>query len=139
MKSKQLFILFVAIGGSALWGCSNHSHATAEESLVLNDGKKWVVDDAMLTHIRNMEQDIAAFSGNQVADYHALAGSLQDNLNALTAGCTMTGLAHDELHKWLLPHMELVKNLSKADSPKNAEKYLGDIKRSMETFNQYFF
>ena len=42
--------------------------------------------------------------------------------------------AHDELHKWLVPYMELVDNLEKEAS----EAQFKAIQNSYTTFNQYF-
>lgn len=46
----------------------------------------------------------------------------------------MKGQAHDELHKWLLPYIELVDDFSKDKSNENLAK----IQESFTTFNQYF-
>lgn len=46
----------------------------------------------------------------------------------------MKGEAHDELHKWLLPYIELVDHFSKDKSNENLAK----IQESFTTFNQYF-
>jgi hypothetical protein len=46
----------------------------------------------------------------------------------------MKGKAHDELHKWLVPYIELVDAFSK---DKSANQYT-EMKHSFLTFNQYF-
>lgn len=106
------------------------------DELTLNQGNKWKVDDHMLVHIRNMEQDIQAFS--QQDNYPELAQKLQDNLNLLTSDCTMEGGAHDALHKWLLPYMETAEayNDTMEDNEKTA--WLEALRLSFVTFNRYF-
>lgn len=88
-------------------------HHDENEAIVLNKGEKWKVDDNMMEHIRNMEKDVIAFAGNSDKNYTKLATQLKTNLDLLTSNCTMKGQAHDELHKWLVPYIELVDNLEK--------------------------
>ena len=58
----------------------------------------------------------------------------KENLDLLTSNCTMKGQAHDELHKWLLPYLDLVTDFSK---DKSAEQF-AEIQNAFTTFNQYF-
>lgn len=109
-------------------------HHDENEAIVLNNGEKWKVDDNMMTHIRNMEKDVMAFADNSEKNYTDLASKLKTNLDLLTSNCTMKGQAHDELHKWLVPYMELVDNLEKESS----EAQFKAVQESFVTFNQYF-
>lgn len=109
-------------------------HHDEHEAIVLNNGEKWKVDDNMMTHIRNMEKDVIAFADNSDNNYTELASKLKTNLDLLTSNCTMKGQAHDELHKWLVPYMELVEDLEKEQS----EAQFKAIQDSFQTFNQYF-
>ena len=86
-------------------------HHDEHEAIVLNNGEKWKVDDNMMEHIRNMEKDVTAFAGNSDKNYAQLVTNLKTNLDLLTSNCTMKGQAHDELHKWLVPYIELVDKL----------------------------
>jgi hypothetical protein len=108
----------------------HHDH----EAIVLNNGEKWKVDDNMMTHIRNMEKDVIAFADNSDKNYKELTSKLKTNLDLLTSNCTMKGQAHDELHKWLVPYIELVDALEKDQS----EAQFKAIQDSFQTFNQYF-
>lgn len=44
----------------------------------------------------------------------------------------------DELHKWLLPYIDLVKKLSEAKDETEASEQFKNIQTSFTTFNQYF-
>lgn len=110
-----------------------HQHASTE-TIELNNGAKWKVDATLMLHIRNMEKDIADFEKNSTNDYALLATKLKQNVGLLTSNCTMEGQAHDELHKWLVPYIELVEEFSKE---KSAEKFT-EIQHSFITLNQYF-
>lgn len=115
-----------------------HHHEADTDSIILNKGEKWKVDEKMMTYIRSMESDVAGFSKAKPEDYKALAEKLKKNIDLLTSNCTMEGEAHDELHKWLLPFIELVDEFSKAANGNEAEEKFRHIKHSFETFNMYF-
>ena len=110
-----------------------HQHSE-NEAIQLNDGEKWKVDDNMMRHIRNMEKDVIKFDKENGANYSLLAEKLKANIELLTSNCTMKGKAHDELHKWLVPFIELVDAFSKDKSANQ----LTEMKNSFLTFNQYF-
>lgn len=115
-----------------------HQHNDENETIELNNGGKWKVDANMITHIRNMENDIISFDKAEQRDYKSLSEKLQSNIDLLTSNCTMKGKAHDELHKWLLPYIDLVKELSEAKDETEAEKQFQNIQTSFTTFNKYF-
>lgn len=89
-------------------------------SIELIKGEKWSVVDHMLAHIRNMEKDVSTFSKSNSKEYEALASRLGNHIELLTSNCTMTGQAHDELHKWLLPFIDLVDEFSIAENQEMA-------------------
>ncbi len=115
-----------------------HHHDEESEVIELNNGEKWVVDTNMITHIRNMENDVIAFAKAEQKIHKSLAEKLQANIDLLTSNCTMEGKAHDELHKWLLPYIDMVKELSEAEDETEASKQFENIQTSFKTFNQYF-
>ncbi|MBW7913450.1 MAG: hypothetical protein H3C54_07080 [Taibaiella sp.] len=115
-----------------------HEHSHEQEGIELNNGQKWKVDENMMVYLVQMEKDITGFSGTTMAEYKQLASGLEQNIELLTSNCTMEGQAHDELHKWLLPFMELSEQFSASATEPDAEKYYGQIKTSMEDFHRYF-
>ena len=152
MKKKIILIPAIAL---FLFSCDNasneksedlseiethdeHHHDDESEAIELNNGEKWEVDVDMLAHIRNMENDVVSFAEIKQKDYKSLSEKLQSNIDLLTSNCTMKGKAHDELHKWLLPYIDLVKELSEAKNETEATKQFENIQISFTTFNQYF-
>ena len=115
-----------------------HQHSDDVQTIELNNGEKWKVEGNMITHIRNMEIDINSFANVEQKDFKSLAEKLQSNIDLLTSNCTMEGKAHDELHKWLLPYIDIVKELSEAKDETEASKQFKNIQTSFTTFNQYF-
>jgi len=115
-----------------------HHHDDESEAIELNKGEKWKVDANMITHIRTMENDVISFTKVEQKDYKSLSEKLKTNIDLLTSNCTMKGKAHDELHKWLLPYIDFVKELSEAKDETEAEKQFQNIQTSFTTFNQHF-
>ncbi|MBP6757174.1 MAG: hypothetical protein KA210_13610 [Bacteroidia bacterium] len=121
---------------------SNETHQHNEgDPIELNNGSKWKVVPEMMAHIRNMELDINRFveaKHTELKDFRQLGASLQKNIDLLTSNCTMDGKAHDELHKWLLPYIEMVDKLNKSKNNDEALHTFEEIKASNKLFNIYF-
>jgi len=115
---------------------SNSLKNTYNIELVNNE--KWDVNKEMMVHIKNMESDIEATSGQSNPNYKELGSKLDENIGLLTSNCTMEGKAHDELHKWLLPFIDLVKDLNAADSKEVQKQSFEAVQESMNEFNTYF-
>lgn len=110
-------------------------------TIELNNGAKWKVVDEMMVYIKNMESEVKRFSETNQMDiknFHQLGESLQKNLNLLTSNCTMQGKAHDELHKWLLPYIDLVDELNKSKNTEEAQHIFNEIETSFKIVNTYF-
>ena len=116
---------------------AQHEHSS-EETLELDNGKKWVVVDEMMGHVQSMVTDLEQFENQEDKDYSDLASKLGDNIDLLTSSCTMTGKAHDQLHIWLLPYIDLVDELSSAEDDTAAKATYKEIQTSFETFNMFF-
>jgi hypothetical protein len=109
--------------------------------LELNNGERWVVSPPMLVPIQRMQQRIARAVEPRAAatvDHAVLADSLFVDLDALVAGCTMEGKAHEELHDWLMPHMQLVQDLEKTTDTAQARTILQQLAASSAEFDRYF-
>ncbi len=50
----------------------------------------------------------------------------------------MQGQGHDELHKWLLPFLDYVKEYNKADNTTEATRIYTAMKSSYDAVNTYF-
>ena len=74
----------------------------------------------------------------ELNDFNKLGASLQKNIDLLTSNCTMEGKAHDELHKWLLPYIDMVDKLNKSKNNDEALHTFQEIGASYKTFNIYF-
>ncbi len=114
------------------------NHHNESVSLELNNGEKWKIIESMMVYIRKMESDVAAFDKSAQKDHPALVEKLKANIVLLTSSCTMEGKAHDVLHEWLVPYIDLVNLLSEAKNKKEADLIFAKIQKSFKEFNLYF-
>jgi hypothetical protein len=134
-----------------VWSCTNqtnteekrdHSDAgsttIAPGGLKLNSGEKWLVNEEMRPFIEEAERILNEFVDNKLTDYKTLASKLSEQNSGLIKSCTMKGESHDELHKWLLPHMDLIKSLDQEKDTDRAGTIVHDLRLSFDTYHQYF-
>jgi hypothetical protein len=107
-------------------------------SLVLNQGEKWKVNTEMLPHILRMEDRLQAFEQSKEKDFKDFGKKSQQDLDLLIASCTMKGESHEQLHKWLIPHLQLVKDLAVVENSVDGSKLCKEMEHSFNTLNQYF-
>jgi len=117
--------------------CSNshEDHTQEAVSIELNNGQKWKVNTEMTPYILEAEQVLMQFNSN---DYKKLAEQLEAKNKGLIKSCTMDGKSHDELHKWLHPHIQLIKALDDPESKEEADKVVDELKSSFQTYHKYF-
>lgn len=116
-------------------------HHNEGASIELNNGHKWKVEVEMMKYITNMQSDVKLFSeanNKNLNDYAILGAGLQKNVDLLTSNCTMKGKAHDELHKWLLPYIDMVDKFNKSKNESDNQAIFKEIENSFVLFNQYF-
>lgn len=116
-----------------------HDHESSD-ALMLDHGKKWMVDEPTRMHVANMEKAVfdPASENANMEFYQTLAGFLKENIGKLTSDCSMTGQSHDELHKWLYPYIERTKAFSEAKNPEEASSSLMKVKESFTEFHEFF-
>jgi hypothetical protein len=150
IRSKLILLSLCSI---ALWGCKNSTTASVEETttenvaheheehtdaIELDNGKKWKVNADMLPFILNGKEIVEKYFADGSTDYSKLGSELQHQNDELTSNCTMSGKSHDELHKWLHPHLELVEKLNESKNAEEAKKIILEIKESYANFGNYF-
>jgi len=108
------------------------------ETIKLNNGEKWKVVNEMISYVHLMDKSVAEFQTLEDKNYAVLAKNLQTNVDSLISNCTMTGEGHIELHKWLIPYIQLLDDLSNAPNNSEAEETNESIQTSLDTFKMYF-
>jgi hypothetical protein len=136
-------IALVVLTATSCKNNANHNQthtdaAIAQPTIELNDGAKWAVNAEMKPFILESESILNTYIASGSTDYKTLAKELADKNSGLIKSCTMDGKSHDELHKWLHPHMALIESLQDADNADAADKIINDLKSSFELYNQHF-
>lgn len=120
-------------------------HDAAEKSnehdesvkLELNNGAKWAMNAEMKPFINEMESQVKAYDPVN-GDFKMLGKNLSETNENLIKSCTIKGTTHDVLHAWLMPHMELIDDLKKAENKEAGNKIVEELKESMEKYHEYF-
>lgn len=155
-------ILILVMGASVLWSCNqrtqtdsatsrdaaeahaghdhdhDHHYNESDAPLELNDGNKWKVNEEMKPFLNKSEEILASYKEGNQQDHQALGKQLQEQNTLLIQNCTMTGKSHDELHKWLHPHMALLAELSTTDDKDEAQRLIKEIDESFATYHAHF-
>lgn len=148
---KQIFT--IAISSILLLSCKNSAQLTTEENTVqseqtqneqvsdkiqLNNNEKWKVNHEMKPYVLQGEELVNSYLQSNNTDYVTLAKQLKDLNNKLIKSCTMEGASHDELHKWLHPHLEMVGGLDTITDAEKAKETTKNIANSYQMYHQYF-
>ncbi len=114
---------------------SGISTTTATES-----GKpaKWAMPEPMMQHMRNLEQDVRALESSDEKDHAALAAKIGGHTKQLISSCTMDGKAHDALHDWLMPFLQLNKEYAAAPDAATQSAKFKEIQDSLAAFHGRF-
>ncbi len=116
----------------------NEHNISEVGTIELDNGAKWKVNEEMKPHIVKGEEILKAYINNKNNNYKLLANEIYDANLQLINSCTMDGKSHEELHKWLHPHLEIVENLKKCKDNIEADKFVKDLEISYKTYHQYF-
>lgn len=149
--------ILLAMGVMLLWSCNNSAKTTSSEeaeahtetsakpnhhenseAVELNNGEKWQVNEEMKPFVIRGGELVNDYMQGGKSDYKALAEQLKDQNNQLVKSCTMNGKSHDELHKWLHPHLELVKTLETETNAAKANETVLELQKSYQRYHQYF-
>lgn len=128
-------ILFIFIAVLFVLGCNTHAK---QENIALNNGEKWKVNEEMKPFLEESNEILNNYIANNNENYTELAENLKNENFKLIKSCTMKGESHEELHKWLHPHMELIEKLAKAENQKEANKIIKQLKDSFAVYHNYF-
>lgn len=111
---------------------------TNTDEISLNNNEKWAVNEEMKPFILEAEIILNEYLETKAIDYQTLASQLKEKNKGLIQNCSMKGASHDELHKWLHPHMDLIDLLAKSESNQDAQLIVQQLEKSFDTFHLYF-
>lgn len=144
-------IIVVAVASLLLFSCNKkvekdvlkadevtHQDSLEITTLHLDNGEKWLVNNEMKPFVQQGENLVNSAIKNNDKDFAKLAKDIEDQNNQLIKSCTMDGASHDELHKWLHPHIELTKKLSKAENDDEAQITVAALQKSYQDYHNFF-
>ncbi|MEZ4888721.1 MAG: hypothetical protein R3E32_28605 [Chitinophagales bacterium] len=134
----KIYIISIAVLIALLatsCGNSHKSHNQEAVQIELNNGQKWNVNSEMTPYILDAEQILMNYNGSNPK---GLAEQLNAKNKGLIKSCTMNGKSHEELHKWLHPHMQLIENLDDAENTEEADIIIDELKTSFQNYHKYF-
>jgi hypothetical protein len=110
----------------------------AGPDLQTDAGRRWKVVPPMMVHLRAAEAALDSDPATTLQGHRRIAERLDSSLKALVANCTMTGPAHDELHKWLVPFLGSAKGYQEETDLTELARRRAELKREFRVFHNYF-
>ncbi|MEJ6736735.1 MAG: heme-binding domain-containing protein [Flavobacteriales bacterium] len=112
-----------------------------KHKLTLNNGDKWVSDDATNNAIAKMiELANEKIEEGNITLYQEMGKNLSAEMQGLFKVCTMKGAAHDQLHNFILPLVKMYRNLKEEENNEEASIQQKEIKAyltSYDTFGEF--
>lgn len=115
-----------------------HQHEESSDALELDNGNRWKVNEEMKVFVQGGENLVQAYLADGGSDHAALARQVKEQNDQLIKSCTMQGKSHDELHKWLHPHIAMVKELANETDAAKASERVSELQHSYALYHQYF-
>lgn len=119
-------------------GHDSHVSAAAPANLSLNNGERWEMDDHTRAMSQKMQKTFFSADHSTLEGLNTAGTALEQQLQELIAGCTMTGKAHDQLHVFLNEHVPTINALAKADEYASARENAIRLKGQLETYQKHF-
>lgn len=115
-----------------------HHDESTTHGIELNNGAKWAVNEEMKPFVNKGEALVASFSQHNGTEFTKLAKEVGIQNEQLIKSCTMKGKSHDELHKWLAPHLALVKELENVADSVKAKHIVAQLEKSYQDYSNFF-
>lgn len=106
--------------------------------MTFNNGGKWAANPETTAGIDRMRSLISGFATvNDPSTHPKLIADLEREYADIIKNCTMTGEAHNQLHKFLVPITRMMETL-KAGDPKVVNDALIKLDNHLKTYSAYF-
>jgi len=110
----------------------------SDEELTLNNGKRWEANPETTDGVKKLQMQLQGFSHKEsVEAYTTLTKELEETFAEIFAKCTMKGEAHNQLHNFLKPMLELFDGMKSGDLKKS--QYSFDVlNKHLTLYKEYF-
>jgi PBP1b-binding outer membrane lipoprotein LpoB len=113
---------------------ANVEKEEAAGKLVLDNGSKWKANAATTGGIQKMLRIVNEYINKGDTDGKKLSDSLDKEFTTILQKCTMSGMAHEQLHNFLLPFKE---KIGKLKETKDTASVM-EIRSYLNNYYNYF-
>lgn len=143
--ARLVFIGYLLIAGSSCnqgaHEADQHEHATAIDTLSLDNGARWAVDSLTSDNVVSMKTMTDMFAVEPfpaMAMYQKYGSDMNKGLNKMISECKMSGPGHDMLHRWFEPIMKQTNELQTVSDSLMAKSIFDSVHARMDLFKTYF-
>ena len=117
---------------------AEESHESIDGTVTLNKGELWLANPETTEGIQKMKKRMSLFKDTEsVEAYSVLKTGLEEDFTELFQKCTMKGEAHNQLHNYLFPILDLFEGLESSDLSicKNS---FSELDIHLDEYSKYF-
>ena len=145
MYNKSAYFAFILIL-SILFACKEKQNTQQKMEIekttikfVLNDGKKWQMDEHTRNAIKNLDSILKTQEPiNSIEESKLLGEKLDEELILLIRGCTMEGPDHDQLHIFLGYFYPKIQDLKIETNLEISKNNIAELDKLLVEYNKYF-
>ena len=114
------------------------SHEKDEGLVMLDDGNLWKANIETTVGVNTMIKRMDTFSDREIiSSYNSLKDSLESDFTMIFQKCTMKGEAHNQLHNYLKPMIDLFEGLGSEDLV-TCKSSFNDLEQHLKLYENYF-
>jgi hypothetical protein len=117
---------------------AEESHKAIDGVVSLNNGELWLANPETTEGILKMKKRMSLFKDTEsIEAYSVLKAGLEEDFTELFQKCTMKGEAHNQLHNYLFPILDLFEGLESSDLAicKNS---FSELNTHLDEYSNYF-
>ena len=114
------------------------SHENIDGTVSLNNGELWLANPETTEGIQKMKKRMGLFNNSENLEaYVILKAGLEEDFTELFEKCTMKGEAHNQLHNYLFPFLDLFDGLETSDLVV-CKKSFSELNIHLNEYSNYF-
>ncbi len=114
------------------------SHKSIDGVVNLNNGKLWLANPETTIGINHMKERMRSFTEKEsIEEYAKLKVGLEADFTELFEKCTMKGEAHNQLHNYLFPFIDLFDDLESSEL-ETCKKSFSELNNHLDEYSKYF-
>lgn len=117
---------------------AQEAHAYDEAVLELNEGKKWLISEAMVKPLQASFDLIDGTASVKKDKGRKLFRKLWRLADKIEGSCYLEGEGHHYFHTWYLTYVDLLEQLRDELFAEDAETLLFELKNAVVVYHRYF-